>query len=28
MEIPAWRTFKPEDFFQLIDDKISQRLID
>ena len=27
MEIPAWRTFKPEDFFQLIDDKISQRLL-
>jgi hypothetical protein len=27
MEIPSWRTFKPEDFFQLIDDKISQRLL-
>ena len=26
MEINAWRTYKPEDFFQLIDDKISQRL--
>ena len=27
MEITAWRTYKPEDFFQLIDDKISQRLL-
>ncbi|MCX6331489.1 MAG: hypothetical protein NTZ82_02510 [Bacteroidetes bacterium] len=26
MEITAWRTYKPEDFFQLIDDKLSQRL--
>ena len=26
MEVSAWRTFKPEDFFQMIDDKISQRL--
>ena len=27
MEISSWRTYKPEDFFQLIDDKISQRLL-
>jgi hypothetical protein len=26
MEITAWRTYKPDDFFQLIDDKISNRL--
>lgn len=26
MEIPAWRTFKPDDFFSLIDQRISQRL--
>ena len=26
MEITAWRTYKPEDFFKLIDDKLSQRL--
>ena len=26
MEISAWRTYKPEDFFQLIDTKINQRL--
>ena len=28
MEIAPWRTYKPEDFFQLIDQKINQRLID
>ena len=28
MEIAPWRTYKPEDFFQLIDQKITQRLID
>ena len=27
MEISAWRTYKPEDFFQLIDTKINQRLV-
>jgi len=26
MEIEAWRTYKPEDFFQLIDKKINDRL--
>lgn len=26
MEIAPWRTYKPEDFFQLIDDQISKRL--
>jgi hypothetical protein len=26
MEITPWRTYKPDDFFQLIDDKISNRL--
>jgi hypothetical protein len=26
MEISAWRTYKPEHFFQFIDQKLSQRL--
>lgn len=26
MEIPAWRTYKPDDFFALIDQKIGSRL--
>jgi hypothetical protein len=26
MEVAPWRTYKPEHLFQLIDQKISQRL--